>query len=200
MIADYGVPADAVHVVGLGAHPIGRAIAREWSVPRFVFIGYDWHRKSGMLLDAFASVRQEFPQARLDLVGDHPRVDLEGVTGHGEIRRGDKSGRQFLGKLLEQATTLVVPSDIEPFGIIYVEAGLAGVPSIGTTVGGAADAIGDGGLVVPPRDVASLLDAMRQLANPELSQHLGRLARQHAVGFTWERVAQRTIRALALEH
>ncbi len=197
MIEDHGVPPEKVHVVGAGAHPIARPLDRDWSTPRFLFIGHDWDRKNGGLLPSFRRLRQDVPGARLDLVGEHPRVDEDGVTGHGVIRRDDQEGRQRIGSLLEQATCLLMPSDIEPFGIAYVEAGLAGVPSIGTTLGGAADAIGEGGLLVPPRDPEKLLAAMRRLSNPETAQCLGEAARKNASLFSWELVTERIVRVLA---
>jgi glycosyltransferase involved in cell wall biosynthesis len=71
------------------------------------------------------------------------------------------------------------------------------VPSIGTTVGGAADAVGPGGRLVDPTDEAALLEAMRALAQPETAQELGARAREHASTLTWDEVARRILEALA---
>jgi predicted NAD-dependent protein-ADP-ribosyltransferase YbiA (DUF1768 family) len=42
-----------------------------------------------------------------------------------------------------------------------------------------------------------LLDAMRTLATPEVAAELGARAQAHAARFTWRKVAERVIRALA---
>jgi glycosyltransferase involved in cell wall biosynthesis len=93
----------------------------------------------------------------------------------------------------------VMPSECEPFGMAYVEAAAASVPSIGTTVGGAADILGDdGGVLVAPGDEAALRDAMRRLADPGASGAMGEAAHRRAERFTWAAVAGRLLRALAL--
>ena len=82
--------------------------------------------------------------------------------------------------LFSAATCFVMPSRFEPFGIAYVEAGMAGLASIGTTVGGAATAVGEGGILVNPDDPPALTEAMRILAQPAEAARLGGLAAAHA--------------------
>lgn len=63
----------------------------------------------------------------------------------------------------------------EPFGLAYVEALAAGLPSIGTDFGGAAEIITPGcGRLVPPHDEAALAHILTELiTNPLLRQALG---------------------------
>ena len=147
---DYGVPESKVHVVGLGTNfEIGLIAAREWGTPRFLFVGVDWERKRGdAVVEAFAAVRERHPDATLDLVGGHPPIQAEGVIGHGILPLGSAEGRRRYARLLSRATCLLMPSTFEPFGIAYLDAAAAGAPCIGTTVGGAEDAVGDSGRVV----------------------------------------------------
>jgi glycosyltransferase involved in cell wall biosynthesis len=91
-----------------------------------------------------------------------------------------------------------MPSRFEPFGMVYAEAAAAGVPSIGSTVGGAADAIGDGGLLVDPGDESALLDAMTAMCDPATAAALGRSALERADLFTWTAVARRLLHVLEL--
>jgi glycosyltransferase involved in cell wall biosynthesis len=195
---DYGIDPARIHVVGFGAEPLAAPAERDWSVPRLLWIGLDWERKGGdAVVRAFRALRDEHPRAELHLVGNHPRVDVAGVAGHGRLDRADPGQRARLAHLLERATALVLPSTIEPFGIVYVEAGLAGVPSVGTTVGGAGTAIGAGGLLVTPGDAAQLGAALARLAAPEAARALGAGARVNAAQFTWRKVTERLVRALA---
>jgi glycosyltransferase involved in cell wall biosynthesis len=199
--SDYGIPASKVHVVGLGCNgSLGEMdpAEREWSTPRFLFVGFDWARKNGeLVLDAFARIREGFPDATLDLVGGHPRVALDGVTGHGSLGMND-DGRARLTELYRQATVFVMPSLHEPAGTVHVEAAAAGIPSIGTRNGGPATCIGDAGFVVDPASPEELFEAMQRLCDPATAQRLGALGREHAKQFTWRKVAERLVRALNL--
>lgn len=191
---DYGIPAEKVHVVGFGANLEPSVDGRDWSTPRFLFAGFDWERKrGGAVVEAFGEVRRRHPEAVLDLVGGHPPVTAAGVTGHGALPLDSRAGQLRYAELLARATCLVMPSAFEPFGIAYLDAARAGAPSIGTTVGGAADAIGEGGRLVDPTDSGALLGAMLELANPEVARRLGDRARERALRFTWRAVAERIL-------
>lgn len=198
---DYGVPRERVHVVGLGRNlEVSVNPEKDWSEPRFLFAGFDWERKRGAaVLAAFAELRRELPAATLDLVGNHPPVDAAGVSGHGPLPLDSTSARGEYCALLDRATCFLMPSSYEPFGIAYVDAGAAGVPSIGTTVGGAPDAVGPGGLLVEPGDEAGLLRAMRTIAAPDTARRLGGLALEHSALLTWTAVSERVLRALRPE-
>ncbi len=197
VLNDYGIVAEKVHVVGIGCNHVAPEIEREWGTPRFLFVGLDWERKNGSgLLRAFARLREELPAARLDLVGGHPPVDQPGVTGHGILRLDVPEQHDRLEQLFAEATCFVMPSHSEASAIAYVEAGTAGLPSIGTSAGGSAYLIGEGGLVVDPADDAALLEAMRQLADPKTAARMGAVAKDRSRHFSWEAVAARILATL----
>jgi glycosyltransferase involved in cell wall biosynthesis len=201
LVEDYGVPRDRIAVVGLGSNhdvqPGERARERR---PRFLFVGIDWERKGGpVLLRAFARVRRTHPDAVLDLVGGHPPVEQEGVTAHGVLSLERAADRRLMGELFAGASCLVVPSRVEPFGIVYLEAASAGVPSIVGSEGGAREAIGDdGGIVVAPGDETELMRAMLRMADPEAARRMGDAVRERSALYTWPKVAERLLRALGL--
>jgi glycosyltransferase involved in cell wall biosynthesis len=171
---------------------------RDWSRPRFLFVGLDWERKNGpALLAAFAALRERVPDAHLDVVGGHPRLEADGVTGHGRLDLADPDDRARMRALYESATVFVMPSLHEPLGLSHIEAAAAGIPSIGTTNGGARTFIADGGRLVDPADRGALLSAMIELSDGALARRLGERALARAALFTWEKVAERLIRALA---
>jgi glycosyltransferase involved in cell wall biosynthesis len=198
--ADYGLPPARIAVVGFGANHRVNPAERVWDPPRFLFVGIDWQRKGGpLVLRAFSRLRREHPDAVLDVVGGHPPLGDPGVTGHGKLWQTRAGDRQRIAELFSRATCLVMPSRVEPFGIVHVEAAAAGVPSIGSSVGGARDAIGaDGGLVVNPTDEDALLQAMLRLADAETARRMGEAARERSGLYTWMRVAERLLRALGL--
>jgi glycogen synthase len=198
---DYGIARARMGVVGFGANHIAPASERRWEPPRFLFIGIDWERKGGpALLRAFARLRDTVPAATLDVVGGHPPLTAEGVSFHGLLSRRDPRQRGLLLELLARASCFVMPSLVEPFGIAYLEAAAAGIPSIATSIGGPADAVGsDAGVVVDPRDEDALVAAMTRLADPETAKRMGAAARERAKLYTWPCVAERLLRALELE-
>ena len=117
---DYGQPRDKVIVVGFGPNVVCRPVPKDWSRPAFPVGGVDWKRKGGdVLLEAFRQA--DIPGATLDLVGQHPSIDMAGVTGHGRIHDPAR-----LSAMFEGATLLVLPSQFDACPIVCLEAATAG--------------------------------------------------------------------------
>ncbi len=206
IVNDYGVDPAKVHVVGFGLNvEIEPPASRDWTTPRFLFVGNDWERKNGeQVLRAFSRVREQVPDAELDVVSDHPPISMPGVRGHGRIATGSSAfaepeARARLEDLFRRATCFVLPSRYEPFGVAYAEAGFVGLPSVATTVGGAREAVGrDGGLFVDPAQLDDLVAAMRQMCVPEQVMRYSAAARAHAEQLRWTAVAGRVGCALGV--
>ena len=65
VIRDYGIAPAKVHVVGHRLQPRAPAGERDWSRPRFLFVGMDWARKNGAgVLRAFARLRERGARPR----------------------------------------------------------------------------------------------------------------------------------------
>jgi glycosyltransferase involved in cell wall biosynthesis len=197
---DYGLPASHIGVVGFGANHRAGVPERDWHSPRFLFVGIDWQRKGGPhVLDAFARVRESHPSATLDLVGGHPSIRQAGVTCHGVLSQSRQRDREVMATLFARATCFVMPSLIEPFGIVYVEAASAGIPCIASSIGGGGDVVGEaGGVVVEPGDERALAAAMLRLADPDTAKRMGDAARLGSASYTWTRVAERLLRSLGI--
>jgi glycosyltransferase involved in cell wall biosynthesis len=194
---DHGIDPEKVKVVGYGRNvEVGSALDRDWSTPRFLFVGRDWNRKNGAaVVRTFRRLREEVPHAELHLEGFHPPIDVEGVTSHGRLNIEEPEGRSELEHLFQRSTCLGMPSFIESFGIVYVEAAAAGLPSIATARGGTTTSVGDGGILVDPQDDNAIYAAMRRLTEPAAAMALGQRARARADQFTWRKVAERVVRA-----
>ena len=194
---DYGVPEAKVKVIGIGRNYSPAPSARTWKQPHYLFIGKEWVRKGGpQLLEAFARVRKIHPDAQLTLIGEHPQISQDGVTGLGPVGRGDSAQTELFQQVWDQATSLVVPAKSEPAGIVFAEAASAGVPSIGSAVGGARYIIGEAGFVVEPGNVDELTQRMLELADPTLAGKLGELSKANAETYSWESVAKKMLKVL----
>jgi glycosyltransferase involved in cell wall biosynthesis len=108
-----------------------------------------------------------------------PRV----IVGAGPVAVPESVGAvppSELGAYYERAAVVAVPSRREGYGMVAREAMAHGRPVVASAVGGLVDAIEDGvtGLLVPPRDVTSLREAIaRLLGDAALCARLGEAAR-----------------------
>jgi len=88
-----------------------------------------------------------------------------------------------------------IAGDFEGFGIVYLEANLAGKPVIAGRSGGAGEAVEDGlnGLMVDPEDINDISEKILKLAlNPELRQKLGQAGKERAIkNFNWQKQAEK---------
>jgi N-acetyl-alpha-D-glucosaminyl L-malate synthase BshA len=108
----------------------------------------------------FAGVVREVP-AQLVLVGDGPERSAAEWLAH-DLQINDKV--HFMGKqervdeLLPLADLMVMPSELESFGLAALEAMACKVPSNATRVGGVTELIDDGvtGLLYPVGDVEDM--------------------------------------------
>jgi glycosyl transferase family 1 len=79
---------------------------------------------------------------------------------------------------------LLVPSTVpDAFPRVVIEAGLAGTPTFGALRGGIPEAVGAGGLLLPPGEPGTWAQAIRSL-DPGRLARLGRDARLHATPLT----------------
>jgi len=84
---------------------------------------------------------------------------------------------------------------VEGFGLVYLEAGALGLPSVASDSGGVPDAILDGitGLLTPPNDAQAIAAAIQKLFEDRaLLATLAKNAQDHASRSTWRDVAVRT--------
>jgi len=110
------------------------------------------------------------------------------VVGDGPLRGRVPGAVGFVppeqvGGYLERAAVVACPSRREGYGVVARQALAYGRPVVATPVGGLADAVLDGetGLVVPPRDVPALREALeRLLGDAGLRQRLGEEGRRVA--------------------
>lgn len=133
----------------------------------------------------FARIASERP-AQLVLVGDGPDRSAAEYLAHD---LGIQARVHFLGKqdrvneFLALADLLLMPSELESFGLAALEAMACKVPSIATRVGGVPELIDDGvtGLLFPVGDVEGMaLGALNLLNDRERLQAMRDAARRNA--------------------
>jgi glycosyltransferase involved in cell wall biosynthesis len=201
LIQDYDVRPDTVRVVGMGHRPRRSmsSLGKDWTNPRYLFVGVDWRRKNGdQVVRAFREVRATFPNATLDIVGQHPPIHEDGVTDHGCLAREDRASQAILDALFAKATAFVLPSRFDPSPIAYLEAASAGLPVVVTTEGGAGELLGPAAISVHPDDLKGLVVALTTLTDPNISASMGEMAARRAASSKWRDVSGRIVRELGL--
>jgi glycosyltransferase involved in cell wall biosynthesis len=93
------------------------------------------------------------------------------------------------------ADLFTLPSRMENFPLVLLEAMASGLPVAATAVGGVPELVvhGETGLLVPPNDPDALADAINDLLDdPEEMEEMGARGRQLVSDhYTWDRVAER---------
>ncbi|WP_235989690.1 GT4 family glycosyltransferase PelF [Streptomyces ureilyticus] len=142
------------------------------------------------LIRAYAMVRAELPETRLRLFGPVPaggeayKTRLEKLAAE----LGVTDGLSFEGRISEvwrayAAGHVVMLSSIsEGFPFSIIEAMSCGRTTVSTDVGGVKEAVGDTGLVVPPREPEKMAAAaLTLLKDDDWRLALGRLSRQRVI-------------------
>jgi glycosyltransferase involved in cell wall biosynthesis len=130
---------------------------------KFIFVGTASRRKGfDTLLKAFRLTSDAFPSAELHVVGDRESAARFTSDSSDRIVMHGKRNRRELAQLLGIMDCLVLPSRVEAFGMVVVEALAAGVPAIVTPQVGAAEIIvaGENGWIVPVNSAIALAKQM----------------------------------------
>jgi len=122
------------------------------------------------LLEAFRVINKKYSNSRLILIGGGPQekelqrlardygiaesCSFVGPVPHGEVPRW-----------LNKFDIYCAPSTLESFGVSVVEASACGLPVIVSRVGGLPEVVLEDktGIIIPPRDVHSLVQALETL-------------------------------------
>ncbi|WP_327327388.1 GT4 family glycosyltransferase PelF [Streptomyces sp. NBC_01210] len=160
------------------------------------------------LIRAFALVRKEIPEARLRLFGGTPRGGeayrerceaLAAELGHGDAVTFE--GRvEDIRDAYAAGNVVMLSSISEGFPFTLIEAMSCGRATVSTDVGGVREAVGDSGLVVPPREPEAMAAAaLELLRDPQRRGAMGEAARLRVIEQFTLRQTVDTFRSIYLE-
>lgn len=207
----YGVPDEKIAVIPYGldaiftpenARALEPMVRQSYPLPeRFLlFVGTLEPRKNlPRLLEAYALARQHADLPPLVLAGapgwQHERIltqarDL-GVESH--IVFAGYIPREHLPGVCAAASALLYPSLYEGFGLPPLEAMGCGTPVLVSNTSAMPEVVGDGGVLVDPRDVQQIADGILRITQEEmLRQQIAERGLERAKRFRWEEAARRT--------
>lgn len=153
------------------------------------------------LIDAFARIKPDVPDARLVIAGTGDDLEplkeyaadsgADGIEFTGQVTDADKI------RLMQEAWVFGMPSSIEGWGIVVIEANSCSTPAVSFNVNGLRDCIRDGhtGFLVETDDeFYAKLHSL--LTNSPARSQMARNALEWADNFSWEATAARTLQKI----
>ncbi len=172
--------------------------------PNILFVGRLEKRKGfRYLLHAFPYVKEEFPQARLLVVGAYEREDKAPYVHL--VRRKRLRGVRFIGYVSDEelpryyksCDLFCAPSTgFESFGMVLLEAMASGVAIVASDIAGYRTVLTnevEGLLVEPENEIALAQAIIRLLKEPEPRRKMGEKGRARAEGYSWVKVTQQLL-------
>jgi glycosyltransferase involved in cell wall biosynthesis len=213
-----GIPADKISVTGNGIHPelyepqdldmfrskLKTGYGLNHSDKVIVFIGRKTREKGVLtLIEASKAIRKEMP-VKLFLIG--PSIDWYDSLYAG-LSAQEKKYIIDMGvlphnekvNLLHLSDLLVLPSQYEAFGIVFLEAWICGKPVIGTTEGAMPSVIGNDGHVSTFGDAEDLKSKIVEaLSKPEDLKMKGISGRNKVLqNYTWDIIGMKAEQAIS---
>lgn len=200
--------------VDVGAYRVARqdveAFRKRWEWPAETIVvctvaRMEPRKNQAMVVRAVAELAAEGLPIAYVCAGDGPeRERLSAMVD--SLQLGSRV--RFLGRISDREKTLVYAASdihampsiqldemIEGFGIVFIEAAAAGLPSIAGNTGGQAEAVQDGktGFVIDGTDLNAVSGAIRRLAeNPALRRQMAEKGLNWARYNDWSEIVKRT--------
>lgn len=148
---------------------------------QLLFVGGNYQRKGLLnLARAVVKVKEEFPDLRVTVIGKDPnqhkiekalkKIGCRDVFDFEGFVPADKMADYY-----RKSTALVMPAQIEAYGLVFLEAVACACPVIGTAKGGTSelfDIMGTGH-TVDPDDITGIADHIKILiAEEDLQKHI----------------------------
>ena len=173
---------------------------------RLLFVGLISPRKGLIdLLKATKIIVEKIPDVKLDIVGDIVSKEYFDMLNNYLKTNNLEENINFTGYLSEQelkqkygeAELFVFPSYEESQGIVLLEAMACGKPVVASNIGGIPFVVENGktGLLFECGNVEELAEKIIVLLrDKELRKKMSEAGRERAKGFSWAKIAERTIK------
>jgi len=172
--------------------------------PYILYVGSERPRKNlGRLFEAFAKLKDEFPELQLVKIGiagrspEYRRNTMKQLASLGitdSVIFVNYASESDLAHYYSFASLLAYPSLYEGFGLPPLEAMACGCPVVTSNTSSLPEVVGEAGIMVDPYDTDSLAQAMRKvLTDSELRDNMIRKGLEQSKRFSWEKAAEQTL-------
>lgn len=189
---DFEIDSSKVSVINMGVNrsvftATAKSVAKRYcgiedNIVPILFVGNIIEQKGiRELVQAYIQVKKAIPNAHLYIMGakksQNFSQELELMIQNNtieDISIYDALPQSELSKWMSAADVFVLPSHIEGFGLVALEAMSCGTPVVGSNVGGLKYLLADGaGMLIEPHNPDSLADGIiKVLNNPSLGNEL----------------------------
>jgi glycosyltransferase-like protein len=188
----------------------GAPLRARWRLgegPVFLAIGgVEARKNTRLMLQAFAALARETPDARFLIAGGaslldhgayqarfHAELDEMGALADSVILAGSINDAE-MPALYRLAVALVFASVKEGFGLCVLEAMASGTPVVVSRMAPFTEYLSEGdALFCDPFDPASIALTMRAALRPDIAARLRTRGRLVVAGYSWGAVAERTL-------
>ncbi|WP_228485558.1 glycosyltransferase [Thermaerobacillus caldiproteolyticus] len=181
---DFDVPKENISVINMGVNrnifrPIEKALARkqcginEQMIP-ILYVG-NVIRQKGLieLIEAFSKLKKENPNVCLYIIGAkkdtsfyHELLQKIEENNVQDVFIYDAMNQSEVAVWMSAAEVFVLPSHLEGFGLVALEAMSCHTPVVGSDVGGLSYLLRDGaGILIEPHNVQSLYEGIKRVIN-----------------------------------
>jgi phosphatidylinositol alpha-mannosyltransferase len=167
-----------------------------------LFVGRFSERRKGLkfLLRAYSSIKPQFPNVRLIIVGKGEAQAYQRYLSRYNIKDVVFTGfvsDEELPRYYKSCHVFCAPSlGGESFGIVLLEAMASGLPVIASDIPGYASVLQHSkqGMLVEPRNREALsMSLLHLLADADLRRKMGEAGKERAAEYSWEKVAKRVL-------
>ncbi|WP_457741594.1 glycosyltransferase family 4 protein [Thermococcus sp.] len=138
--------------------------------------------------ETFIELARHLPGEEFLVVGDGPlreRLEINAPENVHFI-----GYRRNVNEILSRSKLLVLPSEREGFGLVILEANSLGVPAVGRRTSAIPELIREGKNGLTFESFEELLENVKKLLEPKTNRKAGKIGRNVAKRYSWERVAR----------
>ena len=171
--------------------------------PRLITVSrFDKRKNHEKILMALRNLKQKYPDIVYICIGyGDEESNLKKLVNELELNTQVMFFKDISidlkNALIAKSDIFVMPSiihkkSVEGFGIVYIEAGQYGVPSIGGKDGGASDAINHNktGLICDGNDLNEIYSSLDSLIESKKYIELGKNAKEYVSKFQWKNIIE----------
>ncbi|MEM4889454.1 MAG: glycosyltransferase family 4 protein [Thermosphaera sp.] len=198
----YNLPENKVVVIPNGVDirrftPSGGKINLDGD-PAILFAGrISWEKGVDVLIKALKLLKQDLREARVHVVGSGPWIDdviqlAKKLNVNSHIKFHGKVPYHSLPYIFRGADIFILPSRVEPFGMVLLEAMGCGLPIVASKVGGIPEIVNhyENGILITPENSVELSKAIVEIySDSTLRKKLSANALLTALKYSWESVA-----------
>lgn len=159
------------------------------------------HKNIPTLIKAFYKLKKQNQiKHKLLLCGKKYKIDevlriIKELNLENEVIFTGYIPTEHLPYLYNIADLFVYPSLYEGFGLPPLEAMACGTPVITSNTSSLPEVVGEGGIMINPRDIDALTEAIHKVLNDEeLRKELSKKGLQRAKKFNWKKTAKETLK------